>query len=57
MSIEIKEKDYITCLGVDDKIHIFLPWENNTKCGVVVKNKKEETIQFHLKFSCYECTY
>ncbi|AFN39240.1 hypothetical protein F485_gp142 [Aeromonas phage CC2] len=54
---EIRE-NLIRCIGVDNKKHRCLPWEDNCLCGVRVKiknpNEKQES---KYEFSCYECTY
>ena len=51
------EEYAINCIGVDDKLHCCLPWEDKCQCGVKVKSK---IVGFHdwvKKFSCYECDY
>jgi len=47
----------IDCIGVDEKIHICLPWEDKTKCGIKVKMKVVKGPDYAKRFSCYECTY
>ena len=53
-----KKKDHtIPCIGVDEKLHVCLPWENVTKCGIKVQKKTVKSKDWHTKYSCYECTY
>jgi len=52
-----KEDFVINCVGVDDKLHVCLPWDDKTFCGEKIKNKKVKPEDFLLRFSCYECTY
>jgi len=54
--VEENNKTYISCIGVDNKIHVCEPHENVTKCGVKIKTKKTEKNDC-LRYSCYECTY
>ena len=52
------DKDhYINCVGVDDKLHICLPWEDKCKCGIKVKSKRVTFQDWGKKYSCYECDY
>jgi len=51
------EDHYRSCIGVDGLMHVCLPWEKVTKCGIRVRRKKIKDIDYHLRFSCYECTY
>lgn len=52
-----EEEHYINCIGVDDKLHVCLPWEDKCKCGITVKNKEVKSQDWTTKYSCYECTY
>jgi hypothetical protein len=47
---------YITCIGIDEKIHKCEPHLNICKCGIVVKSKKLSKNDYE-RCSCYECTY
>ena len=49
-------KNYIQCIGIDNKLHICEPDKDICKCGVKVKNKKLLKNDY-LKYSCYEYTY
>jgi len=55
--MESKEKQEINCIGIDNKLHVCLPWENKTKCGLKVKIKIVKDLDYIKRFSCYECTY
>ena len=48
---------YISCLGVDNKIHECEPHKDVCKCGIEVKSKKLKKKDYQLYYSCYECTY
>ncbi len=54
---ELPEELYQDCLGIDRKVHTFLPWENTTKCGVRVFKKNLTTYDRINHSGCYECTY
>ena len=58
MSKEEKETNTLPCIGVDNKKHICISWENVCLCGVKVLHKNP-SIELSSKyyFSCYECTY
>lgn len=49
------EEYYIDCIGYDNKLHVCLPWENITKCGIKIRSKIIKDRARY--FSCYECTY
>lgn len=51
------EEHVINCIGSDRKLHVCLPWENTTKCGIKVIKKDLNKKDFTTHFSCYECTY
>ncbi len=51
------EKSAIRCLGIDDKIHVAMPWSKTTTCGLIIKKKTLSSNDSIGKFSCYECTY
>jgi hypothetical protein len=48
---------YITCIGIDEKLHECEPHKNTCKCGVVVKNKKISLYDYFKRYSCYECKF
>lgn len=52
----MNNQTYITCIGIDDKLHICYPYEEFCKCGVKVKSKKLSKNDY-TRYSCYECTY
>jgi len=46
---------YIPCIGVDNKIHYCLPWDDITICGIKVIKKNVTDIDFGIKYTCYDC--
>jgi hypothetical protein len=52
-----EEKQEINCIGVDEKLHVCLPWKKETRCGLKVKTKIVKGQDYTKRFSCYECTY
>ncbi|QQG33872.1 hypothetical protein ZPAH1_orf00110 [Aeromonas phage ZPAH1] len=58
MTKEEIENNLIRCIGVDNKKHRCLPWEDTCLCGVPIKIKNPDQRQeSKYMFSCYECTY
>ena len=51
------DPDYISCIGIDGKLHICYPWEDKCYCGVPVLRKKLLKNDDIYRSSCYECTY
>ena len=49
-------EDYISCVGVDNKMHLCKPSEDVCKCNVRVLRKKLLTHDHEL-YSCCECSY
>lgn len=47
----------VDCIGVDRKLHVCLPWENVTRCGMKIIKKNITIEDREGKFFCYECTY
>lgn len=41
------------CLGVDDRRHSCVPWEDTALCGVVIKSKKPFSMEE--RYDCYRC--
>ena len=50
------DKVFITCIGVDDKLHACEPHSDTCKCGIVVKSKKLGKNDYE-RYSCYECRF
>jgi len=51
------EKEIVTiiCIGVDEKLHVCLPWMKTTKCGVSVKKKIVKDQDYTKRFWCGDC--
>jgi len=47
----------INCIGVDEKLHMCLPWQDITLCGMRVKIKTVKDFDWANRVSCYECTF
>ena len=45
---------YITCIGVDEKLHKCTPQADVCKCGVAIKSKKLNKNDYK-RYSCYDC--
>lgn len=48
---------YITCIGIDEKLHECESHLNTCKCGISVKSKKLSTWDYVTRYSCYECRF
>lgn len=48
---------YIDCIGIDQKLHVCLPWKDKTECGIIIIKKKLNSNDYINRYSCYECTY
>ena len=46
----------IDCIGVDNKKHKCVSWENQALCGTHIKHKMLKRND-NLRYSCYECCY
>lgn len=59
MSIADDDDRTISCVAVDGKIHVCLPWENTTACEekLKVSSKQVEDYDRTNRFNCYECTF
>jgi len=49
------ETIFITCIGIDNKIHVCEPHSKTCKCGVKVKRKKLLKNDYNLYFWCFDC--
>lgn len=47
----------LPCVGADDKLHVYLPLEDKTKCGIDIRNKNVTLKDILSKFSCHICSY
>lgn len=57
---KIDKSNLLRCIGVDDKFHVCVSWENKCLCGVPVKIKNPDDKIYNKRkyiFSCYKCTY
>ena len=51
-------KQFIRCIGIDEKWHVCEVDKDVCKCGVKVKTKKDKDIEnSKFRYSCYECTF
>jgi hypothetical protein len=50
-------KEYIDCIGIDNKIHICKPHETKTYCGIKIIYKGIKRNDFINRYSCYQCSY
>ena len=57
MSSEEVENLVISCIGVDNIIHVCLPWEDKCYCGIPVKRKRVVDNDRLTLLNCWECTY
>jgi hypothetical protein len=59
MSISEDNEHVISCIAVDGKIHVCLPWEKVTACEDNYKvTSKDVTENDRInRFNCYECNY
>lgn len=58
LSKEIVELNLISCIGIDEKKHRCISWEDKCLCGVKVLHKNPSPeLEMKYMFSCYECTY
>jgi hypothetical protein len=48
-------KSCLPCIGIDDKIHAFLPWTDKTTCEQQLPIKYKNVGDFGGKLWCYEC--
>lgn len=51
---EEQKANIIECIGVDDKRHVCVAWEDTTLCGVNIKKKGDDKLH---RYSCFYCTY
>lgn len=49
--------DPIECIGVDEKRHLCVPWENKTICGIPIKHKSVTDSEVIKLFCCAECMW
>jgi hypothetical protein len=49
--------DPIEGIGVDGKIHLTVPWENKTICGIPIKHKSVSDFEIINLYHCVECFY
>ena len=49
--------DPIECIGVDGKIHLTIPWENKTICGIPIKHKSVSDSEIINLYHCADCFY
>ena len=45
----------LDCIGVDERIHHCIPWEDHALCGVEVKRKSVVDSDWSSKFNCWNC--